>query len=128
MRGWIWVIFWCTGGFGLLAGLPHLLHPGGANAGIEISGDSIIGNYNVQGTGPQRDVSVSGDHDKITLHGNVRHLSVDGNGSTVTIIGSVEAVSVDDDNNTIHWTNELPGKAVQPEVSGDGNIVGQSSP
>jgi len=126
-KGWLWVIFWCTGGFGLLAGLPHMLHLS-PSPGVDISGDRVTGSYNVQGTGPQRDVSVSGDHDKITLHGNVRNLSVDGRGNTVTVLGFVEAVTVDDDNNTIHWTKELPGKAVQPEVSGDGNIVGQSSP
>ncbi len=128
MPGWIWILFWCSGGFGLLAGGAHLVDPGTSSAGISISGDRVTGSYNVQGTGPQRDVSVSGDHDKITLHGEVRHLNVEGNGNTVTVIGSVEGVTVDSDDNTIHWTKELPGKAVRPEVSGDRNIIGQSAP
>lgn len=128
-KGWIWVLFWCSGGLGLISGGLHMVHHAAAPvAGIVISGDSVTGNYVVQGTGPQRDAVVSGEDDKITLRGDVRNLRVDGEDNTVTVIGSVEAVTVDNEGNSVHWTKQKPGKPVQPQVSGEDNKVGLSGP
>ena len=115
IKVWLWILFWCSGGIGLLSSVPHWLHHGPPPVGIHISGDDVSYNYTVKGTGPQRDVEVNGDNNKITLRGDVRNLSVDGDHNTVTVIGSVEAVTVDNDGNTVHWTKELPGKPVQPD-------------
>ena len=128
VKVWAWILFWCSGGVGLLSSAPHWFHHGPPPAGIHVSGDSVSGNYSIQGTGPQRDVEVTGDHDSITLRGDVRNLTVGGDDSTVTVIGSVESVTVDNDGNTVHWTKELLGKPVQPAISGDGNKVGLSAP
>ena len=133
MKGWAWVLFWCCGGLGLLSAAPHLLQHGHQShsvtraPGLVISGDAVSGNYEVQGTGDQRDVSISGDHDGITLRGNVRNLTVNGDYNAVQVVGSVESVQVDNDGNTVRWTKEPPGKTVQPVVSGDGNHVGLTS-
>ncbi len=124
IRGWLWVAFWCSGGLGLLSSAPHWFHHNTPVPGIHITGDRVLGSYNVQGTGPQRDVTVSGDHDAITLRGDVRNLTVEGDGNLVSVFGSVEAVTVDNDGNMVHWTKELPGKSVQPVINGDGNKVG----
>ncbi len=127
MKGWLWVAFWCSGGLGWLT-LSPLIHHNAAPAGIVVSGDSVTGSYNIQGTGPQRDVAVSGEHDAITLRGDVRNLNVDGANNTVTVIGSVEAVTVDDDGNAVHWTKEPAGKTVRPVITGDDDKVGLSGP
>ncbi len=129
IKGWVWVLFWCSGGLGLISSGVQLVHHAAAPvAGIVISGDSVTGNYVVQGTGPQRDVSVGGDGDTITLRGDVRNLIVTGDKSTVTVFGSVEAVTVDSDHNTIHWTKEPQGRTIQPVVNGDDNKVGLNEP
>ena len=127
-RGWLWVFFWCTGGFGLLAGLPHLLHH--QPPGIVVSGDGIKGDYQVKGTGQQRDVTVTGDGNKITVHGNVRVLTVDGDGEAVTVDGSVQGIRVHGDNSTVYWTKDNEnGFPVDPyEVSGDNTKASQSRP
>ncbi len=128
IKTWAWILFWCSGGVGLLSSAPHWFHHGPPPAGIHVSGDSVSGSYSIQGTGPQRDVEVTGDHDTIILRGDVRNLTVGGDGDSVTVIGSVEAVTVDNDGNTVHWTKELPGKPVQPTITGDGNKVGLNVP
>ena len=148
IQWWVWVLFWCSGGLGLFSAIPHWMHHSTTPApvGIEVSGSDVTANYTVQGTGPQRDVTVSGSSDKITLNGDVRTLHVTGDENTVTVIGSVQAitvendentvtvngpvevVSVDNDGNTIHWTKEPVGHAVQQTVSGDDNKVGLSGP
>ena len=129
IKGWVWVLFWCSGGLGLFSSVQHLGHHAAAPvAGIVISGDDLSGTYDVTGTGPQRDAVVSGEDNKITLRGDVRDLRVDGEDNTVTIIGSVEAVTVDNEGNSVHWTKESQGKPVQPQVSGEDNKVGLSRP
>ncbi len=70
-KGWLWVIFWCTGGFGLLAGLPHLLHPASSQT-ITISGDATTETIPAQG----KDVVITGDGDKITLQGQARSVII----------------------------------------------------
>ncbi len=127
-KGWLWVIFWCTGGFGLLAGLPHWLHH--QPPGIVVSGDGVKGDYQVKGTGSQRDVTVTGDGDKITVHGNVRVLTVDGDDEVVAVDGSVQGVRVHGDNSKVHWTKDNEaGFPVEPyEVSGDNTEASQSRP
>lgn len=128
MRGWLWVIFWCTGGFGLIAGLPHLFHH--QPPGIVVSGDGVKGDYQVKGSGSQRDVTVTGDGDKITVHGNVRILTVDGDDGIVTVDGTVQGVRVHGDNSKVHWTKDNEaGFPVEPyEVSGDNTEASQSRP
>lgn len=129
IKGWVWVLFWCSGGLGLFSGVAHLGHHAAAPVvGIAISGDDVSGTYDITGTGPQRDAVVSGEDDKITLRGDVRNLRVDGEDNTVTVIGSVEAVTVDNEGNSVHWTKQKPGKPVQPQVSGEDNKVGLSGP
>ena len=121
IKGWLWVIFWCSGGLGLVSSVLHPSHT--PASGIHVSGDNTVSTYNIH----HEDATVDGDHNKITLRGEVRHLTVDGDGNTVTVFGSVEAVTVDNDGNTVHWTKEPLGKTIQPAVSGDGNHVGPSA-
>lgn len=127
IKAWVWVLFWVSGGGGLLTLIPHLIHPA-PPVGISVAGDHVSGTYTVQGTGPQRDATVSGDNDTITLRGDVRNLKVEGEDNTVTVIGSVEGVKIDDSGNTVHWTKEVPGKVTQPVVNGDGNKFGMIQP
>ena len=127
IKAWVWVLFWISGGGGLLTLIPHLVHPA-PPVGISVAGDHVSGTYTVQGTGPQRDAMVSGDNDTITLNGDVRNLKVEGDDNTVTVIGTVEGVTIDNDGNTVHWTKEVPGKVTQPVVNGDGNKLGQIPP
>ncbi len=132
MRGWVWVIFWCTGGFGLLSLLPRhsasVIKQNIPAAGIVVTGDSTSGSYTVQGTGPQRDVFVSGDHNNITVHGSARNVTVNGDHNGVWVIGSVEKVTVGQDYNAVHWTKEPPGNSVQPTVDGDNDSVSLIDP
>jgi hypothetical protein len=82
-KGWLWVIFWCTGGFGLLAGLPHLLHPQTVTTtghAITIDADALTQPINVQG----KDVVINGDKDKITLQGTAKSVEINGDFTTVT--------------------------------------------
>ncbi len=109
IKAWVWVLFWVSGGGGLLTLIPHLIHPA-PPVGISVAGDHVSGTYTVQGVGAQRDATVSGDNDTITLRGDVRNLKVEGEDNTVTVIGSVEGVTVDGDGNKIHWTKEKLGK------------------
>lgn len=82
MRGWVWVVFWCTGGFGLLAGLPHLLNTQTVPPGntITIDADSVTQPINAQG----KVLVISGDRDTITLQGTAKSLEIDGDFVTVT--------------------------------------------
>jgi hypothetical protein len=89
MRGWAWIVFWCTGGFGLLAGgfgmlagLPHLLDGQTVITGhtITINADSITQPVNAQG----KDVVINGDRDVITLQGTAKSLEINGDFVTVT--------------------------------------------
>ncbi len=122
MKGWLWILFWCGGGMGLVSSALHPSHT--PPPGIHVTGDNSTYTYNVH----HEDASVGGDHNTVTLRGDVRRLTVDGDGNTVTVIGTVEAVTVDNDGNTVHWTKEPPGKTIQPVVNGDSNHVGPSAP
>ena len=122
MKGWLWILFWCSGGLGLVS---TALHPSHSTApGIHVSGDNTVSTYNVH----HEDAAVDGDNNKITLRGDVRRLTVDGDNNIVTVVGSVEGVTVDKDGNSVHWTKEPPGETIRPVVSGDGNRVGLSAP
>lgn len=125
IKAWIWILFWCSGGIGVFSALPHLLHH--QPPGFVVSGDGVKESYQVKGIGTQRDVTVSGDNDNLTVYGNVRVLTVDGDENTVTVIGSVQGVSVSGDSSKVHWTKDSGnGILLQPNVSGDDNDVSLS--
>ncbi len=99
-KGWLWVIFWCTGGFGLLAGLPHLLHPQDMTTGqtILIGGDNDTETISVQG----KEVVISGDGDKITLTGKAKNVLVSGNSNRLNGT-SPEDYQLMGDGNAVKW-------------------------
>lgn len=123
IKGWLWILFWCCGGLGLVTSALHPSHTT-TPAGIQVKGDGNVHTYLVH----HEDAAVEGDANKITLRGDVQRLTVDGDHNTVTVISTVEAVTVDNDGNTVHWTKEPPGKTIHPIVDGDGNHVGLSVP
>jgi len=101
-KGWLWVIFWCTGGFGLLAGLPRLLHPQDITTGqtIAIGGDNETETISVQG----KEVVISGDGDKITLTGKAKNVLVSGDSNRLNGT-SPEDYQLMGDGNTVKWTS-----------------------
>lgn len=76
IKGWVWVLFWCSGGLGLLSGVAHLVHPAAAISGqlVTIDGDETKMPISVQG----KDVVIAGDDDTITLRGKARSVTVSG--------------------------------------------------
>lgn len=52
------------------------------------------------GIGAQRDATVTGDNDMITLNGDVRNLRVEGEGNTVTVLGSGKGLTIDSEGNS----------------------------
>jgi len=52
------------------------------------------------GIGAQRDTTVTGDNDMITLNGDVRNLRVEGEGNTVTVLGSGKGLMIDSEGNS----------------------------
>ncbi len=119
MKGWLWVAFWCSGGLGLFAELPHLIHR--APPGIEVSGDRSTLTYAV----PNEDVTVSGDGDTITLSGTCKTLTVSGEHNTIRVVGTVGSIVTDGDGNTVTYS-----RGCAPTVSndGDGNKIEQAGP
>jgi hypothetical protein len=109
MRGWIWVIFWCTGGFGLLTGLPHLLHTQNITPGqtITIDADALTQPINVQG----KDVVISGDKDKITLQGTAKSVEINGDFTTVTG-DAPQSYVISGDGDIVHF--KAAAKPVKP--------------
>lgn len=108
-KGWLWVIFWCTGGFGLLAGLPHLLNTQTATTGNEltINGDFVTQPVNAQG----KDVVINGDIDHVTLQGVAR--SVEVNGDFVTVTGDApQNYVINGDGDNVHF--KAAAKPVKP--------------
>ena len=102
MRGWVWVLFWCTGGFGLVSGLPHLLHSGIGQV-VTIGGDATSETIPVQG----KNVIILGDGDKVTLQGRARSVTVLGNKDTLR--GDVPASYVSlGDGSDVQWTSDKP--------------------
>ena len=81
IKGWIWVLFWCSGGLGLITSGLHLVSSGApVSQTITISGDSGTQPINVQG----KNVVISGDRDTITLQGTAKNVEIDGDFDTVT--------------------------------------------
>ena len=119
-RGWLWVIFWCTGGFGLLAGLPHLLdHRIHANP----NGDSVIisGDGQTLTTNPAgKLVEVGGDGDTVVLTGNSHWLIVNGDHNTIRVKGKIDRLTTDGDKNTVILS---AGPSPIVTGSGDGNKI-----
>jgi len=114
MKGWLWVAFWCSGGLGLFAELPHLIHH--APPGIEVSGDRSTLTYAV----PNEDVTVSGDGDTITLSGTCKTLTVSGEHNTIRVAGMVGSIVTDGNGNTVTYSR---GPAPTVSNDGDGNKV-----
>ena len=121
VKGWAWVLFWCSGGL-VWATLSPLLHhhavssraitisgqaatqTGNAQGkDVVISGDSVNEEVNAQG----KDVVISGNDDKIMLHGKARSLSVDGNSDTITA-ASADTAFIDGKGDTVKWTGTPP--------------------
>ena len=125
MRGWIWVIFWCTGGFGLLAGLPHLLdhriHATPDGDSIIISGDGQTLTTNPAG----KLVEVGGDGDTVVLTGNSHWLIVNGDHNTIRVKGKIDRLTTDGDKNTVLLS---AGPAPIVTGHGDGNKIEQTNP
>ena len=122
MKGWLWILFWCSGGMGLISSALHPSHT--VAPGIHVDGNDTRSTYNVH----HEDAEIKGNDNNITLRGDVRRLTVNGNDNTVTVLGTVEAVTVHSNGSQVHWTQEPPGKTIEPAVSGNDNQVGPSAP
>ncbi|MGI4788308.1 MAG: DUF3060 domain-containing protein [Janthinobacterium lividum] len=109
IKGWVWVLFWCSGGLGLFT-LSPLFHHSTANSSqtITISGASAAEEVYPQG----KDVVISGDEDTITLHGKARSVLVSGDDDKI-VTDTVQPVDIEGDNDTVKWTyapNQKNGK------------------
>ena len=104
IKGWVWVLFWCSGGLGLFSGVQHLVHPAVTSGQtITISGDSQTETIPVQG----KDVVIEGDGDKITLQGQARSVTV--SGDNVHLRGDApKAFNVTGDDGDVQWTGSEP--------------------
>ena len=106
-RGWLWVLFWCTGGFGLLTSLSHHQSPqtalpvtSAANPNqITISGEDQTETIPVQG----KDVVIEGEDNNITLTGHARSVTISGEDNKVQGDAPKAFVSEGEDN-TAAWT------------------------
>lgn len=119
IKGWVWVLFWCSGGLGLVSTALHSFHT--APVGVHISGDNqtlISGTQN-------KDVEVSGDKDTLTLRGNCPTLTIAGDNNHIRVEGTVGRVIADGANNTVTYA---AGPVPIMGGDGDGNHVGPSAP
>jgi hypothetical protein len=96
MRGWIWIVFWCTGGFGLLTGLPHLL-----SQTVAITGDSTAETIPAQG----KNILILGDGDKITLLGHAHSVIILGDKTTLRGEAPKTYESLGD-HNDVQWNSK----------------------
>lgn len=118
IKGWLWIMFWCSGGLGLVSGV---LHPSHSTAAVSISSDGQTLTSGTLG----KDVEVSGDSDTLTLQGNCPTLRVTGDGNRIRVEGTVRRVITDGDGNTVVYTQ---GTAPALSGKGDGNQVRPSAP
>lgn len=119
IKGWLWILFWCSGGLGLVSGVLHpAYHPAAA---VSVSGDGQTLTSGTLG----KNVEVSGDSDTLTLQGNCPTLTITGDGNRIRVEGTVGRVVADGDGNTVVYTQ---GTAPALSGNGDGNHVGPSAP
>jgi hypothetical protein len=118
VKGWLWILFWCGGGMGLVSGV---LHPSHSTAAVSISGDGQTLTSGTLG----KNADVSGDNDTLTLQGNCPTLTITGDGNRIRVEGAVGRVIADGDGNTVVYTQ---GTAPALSGHGDGNHVGPSAP
>ena len=118
IKGWVWILFWCCGGVGLVS---HWVHPGGPPAGVVITGDAQTLTSATAG----KSVEVTGDGDTLTLTGDCPVLTITGDGNHIRVQGKVGKVVADGDSNVVTYTATPP-----PTLSGggDGNTVGPPRP
>ena len=109
IKGWVWILFWCCGGVGLVS---HWVHPAGPPAGVVVTGDAQTLTSATAG----KRVEVSGSGDTLTLTGDCPVLTITGDGNHIRVQGRVGRVVADGDSNTVIFTT-----APAPVLSGDGN-------
>ena len=119
IKGWLWILFWCCGGVGLVSGVLHPSHT--AAAGIQVKGDGQTLTSGTLG----KDVEVSGDKDTLTLQGNCPTLTITGDGNYIRVEGTVKRVITDGDGNIVVYTQ---GAAPALSGNGDGNHVEPLTP
>ncbi len=118
IKGWLWVMFWCSGGLGLVTTALHPSHP---NAAVSVSGDGQTLTSGTLG----KDVEVSGDKDTLTLQGNCPTLTITGDGNRIRVEGTVGRVIADGEGNVVTYA---AGPVPAVSGGGDGNHVGPSAP
>ena len=106
IKGWVWVLFWCSGGLGLLSGVLHRIQAPSAVmylGTIIVSGDGQTETLPVQG----KDVAITGDGDKIVLQGKARSVSIVGDKNTLR--GDMPKVlNITGDGNDVQWKENEP--------------------
>lgn len=117
VKGWVWVVFWCTGGLGLLTQFNH--HASNAPAGVEIGGNGQTLTTATAG----KPLEVSGDHDTVTLYGDCPTLTVSGSRNHIRVEGHVGQVIANGDGNTVTYGQDLNTAAPVLSGDGDGNKV-----
>ena len=117
VKGWVWILFWCSGGLGLVS---TALHHNSTQA-VSISGDNQTLTSGTLG----KEAEVSGDRDTLVLRGNCPALTITGDGNHIRVEGRIGRIIADGDRNTVVYTQGGPPAL---SGSGDGNTVTPAKP
>lgn len=96
IKGWLWILFWCGGGMGLVS---SVLHPSHTTASvIMVNGDHRTQTYNATG----KDVEINANDCTIYVHGKPLSVTVNGSNDRV-VTDTARDVEVNGSDNTVNW-------------------------